>query len=338
MSVWLGFILIVVGGIMQGSFFLGLKYVQPWRWENIWLMYSFGGLIVLPVGLAILTDRKLADVMRLAPGNDLIHVFVYGAGWGVGSVLAGLGVDRLGMALGVSLILAISAALGTFVPFVRDSPDLVLTRKGFLIIFAVVTLLFGVFLVARGGKKRELSQEPVGHNAQKGSLVVGLTLCILSGIFSSMMNFAFAFSQSITHVAAKMGASQFGAVNTVWMIALMGGFIPNAVYASYLLTGNKSWAAFALPRTGWFWWIGAAMGLLWTGGLVLYGRGGAAIGQLGPVIGYPVFLSCMIVVSNLWGFATGEWKHASAQAKSYMVAGCAALVVASGLLGIANRL
>lgn len=129
MSGWIGFFLIVVGGILQGSFFLGLKYVHPWKWENIWLVYSFFGLILLPVGLAIGTVPHLGNVMRLAPGNDLLHVFAYGAGWGIGSVLAG-GVERLGMALGVSVILAVSAALGTLVPFVINTPDLVLTRKG----------------------------------------------------------------------------------------------------------------------------------------------------------------------------------------------------------------
>jgi L-rhamnose-H+ transport protein len=338
MSEWLGFFLIVVGGIFQGSFFLGLKYVDPWKWENIWLVYSFCGLILVPGGLAIATVPHLGHVMSLAPGNDLLHVFAYGAGWGIGSVLAGLGVDRLGMALGVSVILAISAALGTFVPFVINSPDLVLTRKGLLIIFAVVTLVFGVFLVAMGGKKREISQAPVTQTAQKGSLAVGLMICIFSGIFSSMMNFAFAFSQSITHAAAQLGASQFGSINTVWMIALIGGFIPNGVYAGYLMTCNKTWSAYGLPHTGRFWLIGAAMGLSWTGGLVFYGRGGTALGVLGPVIGYPVFLSCMVIVSNVWGFATGEWKYASALAKSYMVAGCVVLMFASAMLGIVNRM
>lgn len=80
------------------------------------------------------------------------------------------------------------------------------------------------------------------------------------------------------------------------------------------------------------------MGIFWTGSLVFYGRGGAALGQLGAVIGYQVFLSCMVIVSNLWGFATGEWKYAGAGAKSFMIAGCIVLIVASAILGIANRL
>ena len=151
-----------------------------------------------------------------------------------------------------------------------------------------------------------------------------------------MMNYAFAFSQSITHAAAQLGTSQFGSLNFVWMIALAGGFVPNGIYAGYLLTRNRTWSAFALPRTGLLWLVGILMALLWTGGLVLYGRGGTAIGELGPVIGYPVFIACAVVVSSLWGFATGEWKGADVRAKRYMVAGCVVLMMAAAILGIAS--
>jgi L-rhamnose-H+ transport protein len=334
----MGFFLIVMGGILQGSFFLGLKYVHPWKWENIWSVYAFCGLFLMPVGLAVATVPHLREVMSLAPGNDLFHIFLYGVGWGIGSVLAGLGVARLGMAIGVSVILAVCSALGCFIPLIMNTPDLVFTRKGLLIIVAVGTLLLGVFLVAVGGKKRDLSQRITPHITTQGSLAAGFVICILSGIFSSMLNYAFAFSQSITHAAAQLGTSQFGAMNAVWMIALAGGFIPNGIYAGYLLTSNRTWSAFALPRTGLLWLIGTLMALVWTGGLVLYGRGGVIIGQLGPVIGYPVFLASAIVVSSLWGFATGEWRCADAQAKGFMIAGCVVLLVAAGILGIANQM
>jgi L-rhamnose-H+ transport protein len=227
--------------------------------------------------------------------------------------------------------------LGCFIPLIINTPDLVFTRKGLLIILAVGTLLLGVFLVAVGGKKRDLSQRITVHSTPRGSLSVGLAICILSGIFSSMLNYAFAFSQSITHVAARLGTSPFGAVNAVWMIALAGGFIPNGIYAGYLLTSNRTWSAFALPRTGRLWLIGILMALLWTGGLVLYGRGGVVMGQLGPIIGYPVFLVCAVIVFSLWGFATGEWRRSDAQAKGFMIAGCLVLLVAAGILGIANQ-
>jgi L-rhamnose-H+ transport protein len=77
---------------------------------------------------------------------------------------------------------------------------------------------------------------------------------------------------------------------------------------------------------------------LWTGGLILYGHGASSMGQLGSVLGWPVFMATMIIVSSLWGFASGEWKGANSRAKGLMFAGLVVLMVASGLVGIVNKL
>ena len=136
----------------------------------------------------------------------------------------------------------------------------------------------------------------------------------------------------------ETGASRFGALNVVWMVALAGGFLANAIYSAYLLTRNKTWSNFALPATGRFWIYGLIMGVLWTGGVVLYGRGAASMGKTGAVLGWPLFMSMIIIASTIWGFVTGEWKGSSHQSKWYMLAGMVVLLIASGLVGLANKM
>ena len=339
MSALTGFMLVVMGGIMQGTYFLGLRYVKPWKWENVWSVYALFALVVLPVGLAVATVPHLGAVYGQIPGKDLLGIFLYGAGWGIGSVLSGLGVARLGMAIGVSVLIGICAALGTLVPLVVNTPELVFAKKGLMVIASVVTLLLGVLLVALGGKERDRSRSggalpPV----LAGSFAGGLAICIFSGIFSSMLNYALAFSNSIKQAALNFGATGFGSVNAVWMVALLAGFIANAIYTLYLLSKNKTWSKFTTPGTGLGWVIAFVMAVLWTGGLILYGHGASSMGQLGSVLGWPVFMATMIIVSSLWGFASGEWKGANSRAKGLMFAGLVVLMVASGLVGIVNKL
>ena len=338
MNAWMGFSLVVVGGIMQGTYFLGLKYVSPWKWENIWGFYAVLALVVLPVGLAVATVPSISEMLGRAPASAVAMVFLYGLGWGIGSVLAGLGVAKMGMAMGVSVLIGVTAAIGTFVPLVVNTPQLVFTGKGLLVILSVAVLLLGVGLAAVAGKKRDSSLADTPAKVEKGNFAAGLAICIFSGIFSAMLNMAFAFSQPMVKAGMDTGASNFGAINVVWMVALAGGFIANLVYTGYLLTRNKTWANFILPGTGKAWAIGLGMAILWTGGVVLYGRGAASKGEIGAVIGWPLFMAIIIVVSTIWGFASGEWKGSSNRAKQYMVAGMFVLLVASALVGLANKM
>jgi L-rhamnose-H+ transport protein len=241
------------------------------------------------------------------------------------------------MAIGVSVLIGICAALGTLVPLVVNTPELVFAKKGLMVIASVVTLLLGVLLVALGGKERDRSQAGGAPPVLAGSFAGGLAICIFSGIFSSMLNYALAFSNSIKQAALNLGATGFGSVNAVWMVALFAGFIANAIYTIYLLSKNRTWSNFATPGTGRGWVIAFFMAFLWTGGLILYGHGASSMGQLGSVLGWPVFMATMIIVSSLWGFASGEWKGASSRAKGLMFAGLVVLMVASGLVGIVNK-
>lgn len=333
-----GFLLIILGGFMQGTFFLGLKWTSPWKWENIWLTYVVFALIVIPIALAVGTTPQLGHVISATPAKALALVFFYGAGWGVGAVLSGLGVDRMGLAMGVAVLIGITAALGSLVPLVVKTPQLVFQSKGLMVIASVVVLLIGVALVGVAGKKRDADKQAQAESGQKGSFKTGLIICIFSGIFSAMLNMAFSFSKGLEDAAQSFGASSNGAQNYVWMVALGGGFIANAVYTCFLLSKNRTWGNFLLPKSGRVFLIGIVMALLWLWGMIFYGRGATVMGEIGTVIGWPLFMATIIIVSGIWGFITGEWKGSSARAKGYMVAGIVVLVAASGLLGVTNKM
>jgi L-rhamnose-H+ transport protein len=338
MHEWTGFSSVVFAGIFTGSYFLGLKYVGSWKWENIWLVYAVFALPVMPLLLALGTAPHLGAALAAAPGAAVGRVLLFGVGWGIGSVLSGLGVVRMGMAIGVSVLIGVDAAVGSFVPMAVNTPDMILRRKGLMVVGAVLTLLLGVAVVGFAGKKRERSQALNEKPIQQGSLAAGLTICVLSGIFSAMMNFAFAFSSSVSRVAMSLGAGESGALNVVWLITLLGGFIPTVLYTGYLLTRNRTWKNYLLPRTGLFWLIGLGMAALWYAGVLFYGWGAKGMGRTGAVIGWPLFMAILILTSTVCGFATGEWKGAATQAKRWMSAGLGILIAASVILGVANQL
>ncbi len=79
------------------------------------------------------------------------------------------------------------------------------------------------------------------------------------------------------------------------------------------------------------------MGAMWLIGMVLYGIGARQIGHLGPSIGWSIMMSLVVIVANLWGILTGEWKGTGEKPARIMMLGLVILVIAIFVIGAGNR-
>jgi L-rhamnose-H+ transport protein len=334
-----GLLLVIAGGIMQGSFTLPMKFMPGWKWENTWLVYTVSGLLIAPWVLAGGTVPHLFAVLSGADPRALLAATVFGMGWGIGSILFGLGVARVGAALGFALILGMTSAIGALAPLLILHPQDVLSPAGRLILVGVVTVLVGIGLSAWAGrlKERALLARPDGGVTQ-GAFLSGLIICLLSGITSPMMNFSLTFGAGIAEYAQRLGASAANANNATWAPAVTAGAIVNAVYCLWLLRKNRSAGEFCRAGVRRYWLLGIVMGALWMGGMASYGMGAALMGQLGPALGWPLFMATIIITANIWGALTGEWKGAGAPAVRWMIISLVILSIAVFMFGYSSRL
>jgi L-rhamnose-H+ transport protein len=148
-----------------------------------------------------------------------------------------------------------------------------------------------------------------------------------------MVNFSFAFGGELQQRALAAGASRDAASNAVWCLCLTAGLVANAGYSALLLGRNRSWALFAgAPAAYWMW--ACLMGVLCFGSFIVYGAGANALGPLGAVVGWPLFMSMSLVTSNTLGWLSGEWKGAPARATGYAVASVAVLILAITVIAL----
>ncbi|HSW46078.1 MAG TPA: L-rhamnose/proton symporter RhaT, partial [Phycisphaerae bacterium] len=251
----LGFALAVIGGLLMGSFSLPMKKTTKWAWETTWLVWAAVALVVTPWVIALNTVPDPLAVYREAGVGTLARVFLFGAGWGLGAVLFGQSIALLGMSLAFALSIGLTMALGALVPILSE-PHLFLTPGGKALAAGVVVMLLGVAISALAGRQKERqAQAAAAGVTPKGSFVKGLTLCILSGIFNPMINFAYTFSDRIREAADAHGASAGGQSDAVWTITLLGGFATNLVYCSILLYRNRTWSGYRLAGTGSYWFL-----------------------------------------------------------------------------------
>lgn len=322
--------LILLAGGMNGSFAAPMKRVRGWEWEHTWFTWSLLGMIVIPLTVAALTIPNLQAVYRAAGSSAIIHTALYGILWGASAVLFGLGVTRVGLALGFGIILGTASSLGAVVPFVELHRDQLFTGVGLLTLVGVGIVLAGVAACARAGVLREAVAQP---KPGAGSFAAGLGICVLSGLGSTFMSVALNEATPIYGAAEVLGMPTARSMNAVWPVLLGGGFAVNAAYCAFLVIRRRNAVLFrngAVANLG----LVLAMAVLWSGSNFADGAGARGMGPLGLVLGWPVFMAAIVLTANAWGLATGEWRGVGRRALTW--AGLGNLSLIAGICVIAS--
>jgi len=335
-SVPLGLLLLVLAGAMNGSFTLPMKFTRRWAWENTWLAWTIFALCIFPPLLTFYTIPGLVQVYAQTGPGPILIVAACGAGWGVSQVFFGLAVESLGIALAFSVILSIAAAVGSLIPLVHLHSEKVFTSGGAVLLLGVALVIVGVGVCAVAGRKREaaLDQGPTG----KQSVTKGLLFCLISGLGSALVNFGLAYGVPLIQSAQRMGALPIWAPDADWLPLMCAGGVPNLLYCIYLLRKNRTWGNFRISGTGFYWVLAAVMAFFWFGSTVMYGVATVKLGELGTVLGWPLFMSLIVITASVWGVVTGEWKNTGKQPLLVMMGGVAVLVLAVCVLSVASRM
>lgn len=333
MTASLGLLLGLFSGVMTGSFSLPMKKTTRWSWEATWLIWSVCALLIIPWAITLATVPKTFAVLGEASTADLVKVFAFGVGWGLGAVFFGQSIAMIGISLAFALCIGLAMALGALIPMFKD-PRLFLTPGGILTTIGIAVMVVGVAICAAAGHRKERQQQQqASSDRPAGRMILGLILAALGGTFSSMLNLAYSFSENIKNVCQDAGVSESNAADPVWALTLLGGLATNVVYCCVLLSRNKTWSDYTKPRTLSHWFLAALMAAIWMPSIALYGRAAVKMGNLGDSAGWGLYMGMVIVISNVWGFVTGEWRGVRGRPVLLMFIGMALLLIAITLIG-----
>jgi L-rhamnose-H+ transport protein len=328
-----GIAILIIAGIINASFTMPMKYARKWAWENTWLAWTVFALVLLPLAAALATIPNLSMVYRSATPDMILEVCGFGAGWGVAQVFFGLAVDMIGITLAFSIVLGTSAAVGSLIPMVSLHREHLNSTPGYAVLGAIAFVLLGVMLCAAAGRMRE------GPRAQSISsqkrISRGLVLAILCGLGASFMNFGIAFGTPLIQVARSYGASGLNAINAVWLPLLLAGAVPNVLYCAWLMIRNRSGHRYRVGHSHWA--LAAIMAVFWFGSTLLYGLAAGQLGPWGPILGWPLFMSLIVITATTLGMFTGEWKDCGPLPIRIQWTGVTVLVLAIFILAGSTR-
>jgi L-rhamnose-H+ transport protein len=324
-----------------------MRYLGKWEWENVWLLFILVCCLIVPITVVSLTVSAPLAIISLAPSSAVMAAVVCGGVWGFGAVLFGQSVSAVGISLANTIVLAISASLGSLLSMIILNPSSLGSAHGELVFLGTAIAIAGMVVSGVAGRLRERYHQELNQIEEEGEgTLVGrrrpirtaMILCVGAGVLSAIFNIGFSLAQPIIATGEHAGLTASAGTNLVWLLMLVSGSIVNIVFCIYLLVKNNSWQQFMLEGGSRLYLLTALMGLFWAGSIFIYGEAANRLGSLGPAIGWPLSLATGLLVSNLCGIFAGEWQFTSGRTRRWMASGLAILLIAILVLGKAGAM
>jgi len=300
--------------------------------------------IVIPTLFAPLVVKDLGGVYRAAeaasPGT-IATVVGIGFFWGLGTMTLGKAFAFIGLSLAVSLNYGTQIVTGAIVPMAIHHPGHMLKPHGMVVLAGVAVCVVGVIIAGRAAFLKErgekASESGATGDGKSPKMLIGVIIGIASGVLCACWAIALGFSGPVD-TAAKVDNAGWAASWAVTALILWGGALSSCGYCVWQLTKNKTWGHFKKPGIARIIALALAMAILHDAAVLFLGLGSFKLGDLGVSVGYATFMSFAIIVGNVHGFRTGEWKGASRQNVKLIVIGIAILVLGACILATGNAI
>ena len=341
MALLSGIIVAGLGGSSAGALSWPMKLQKNFKFEHCWFPGMLFGLFFLPWVITLLFCPHAVEAYRSVDTAVIIKSNLFSLAWGVGNVLLGISLVRIGASLSFGILSGVGIPLGVIVPMVfkgsgmfQQAADLN-SPAGLTILLATVLMLGGVVLVALAGFGRD---KMLNKQAEKaGGFLGGLIMCVISGFCSVGPAFAFVYSQGpIRGAMLERGAGEWPASLAVWALGMGLGCLVNVVYPAFLMFRKKSWGVIKdNPRElGLSLIVGLNLFLafaLWFQGMIL-------LGPMGGSVGFGIYFAMQILGAQALGWVSGEWRGVRGKPVKQMGAAIAILTVAAAIMAYASTL
>lgn len=354
MGVIIGVIYHFIGGAAAGSFYMPYMRVKKWAWESMWIIGGFFSWLIIPTLAAWLTVPGFMNIIHSTDFSTLWWTYFMGVLWGIGGLTYGLGVRYLGMSLGNSVILGLTAAFGALLPAVYYDfsyhpgkvtfTELLHHNWGHFILIGVAICLIGIAISGRAGmmKDKDLANQKT-KSESKGkaiqyNIATGLIVAVISGVLSACFNYGIEAGTPMAQLAVQRGVDPLFQNNVIFVVLLWGGLTTNFIWCMILNIRNKSFGDYAdkkSPLTKNY-LLSAAAGTTWYLQFFFYGMGESKLGN--GASSWILHMAFIILVANIWGLVLKEWKMVKKRTIATITAGILAILISILFVGYGNGL
>ena len=329
-----GLIVLIIAGVFQGSYGIGMKKYEPFSWEAMWAVFSILGMIITPVIWTAVEVPHFTTYLFATPVKDYLIAALCGFFWGITAIGYGRAIDYVGLSLTNGIAYGVSAAVGSIFPLFtgKELPDI---KFMIGLILGDIIMITGVAIISKAGIMKDKESKASETAVKNPKFNVGLILAIIAGFGSAAQNVGFTYANTTCQLAVADGINATAASNLGWIVVLSGGFIANFGYAIYLLVKNHNFGNFTAKGCGVGYAKAAITGILWFAALGIYGKATVLLGEYGTVVGWTGFNALALIISNAWGLKDGEWTGFE-NPKKVLLFGNLILIISWVVIGYTN--
>jgi hypothetical protein len=332
-----GFFWVLLAAIMLGFYAFPSKQVKGFEVENLWGLFWLFAMFVVPTLSSILLVDGLFETYSKVSVNVFFAIFGLSFLWGIGNLLWGISISKIGMALGFSLLIGVATLVGSLLPFFMGASDKLLTSGGLVILLGIFIIMLGIIFNGKAGLLREAYENKSSDTMNSGAMRTGIIMCIVGGISAAGFNLAYHVADNIGEIG-RISQEEFH--NAPWIArlavmlpAFIGSGLITVFYFVFKITNNKTWKVYKSKGSGKNALLIAIMAVVYVVSLIIYGLGAYNLGSLGTSVGFAVFQTGCIMVANLLGIFSGEWKSAGSKSKKWLNLGLIAMTL--GIVAVA---
>ncbi|MDV7185937.1 L-rhamnose/proton symporter RhaT [Lutibacter sp. TH_r2] len=340
----IGIFWVLLAAIMLGFYAYPSKFVKNYEVENLWSGFWLLAMFVVPIISTFALVDGLGATYKQIPTSIFLSIFGLSILWGIGNLLWGISISKIGMALGFSLLIGVSTLSGSLLPFFMGGADKLTTPGGMFILGGIFIIMLGIIANGKAGLLREQHENSTTKETSSNNNTMrnGIILCVIGGISAAGFNLAYHVADNIGHIG-QISQEQFGNESWVARLAVMlpsfiGSGIAIMIYFGYQLTKNKSWSNFNHKNSSKNLFYLLIMAIVYCASLIIYGLGAYELGPLGTSVGFAIFQTGCIMVANLLGIFSGEWKNAGSKSKNWLYSGLSIMTIGIILVAFGNSI
>lgn len=350
MQAILGVIFHFIGGFASGSFYVPFRKVKGWAWESYWIVGGLASWLIVPFLAAYLTVPNFMGIIQAADPNTLFWTYFLGVLWGVGGLTFGLGLRYLGISLGQTVMLGLSAAFGALMPPIyRDLVSgttgetlsgMLSATSGQVVLLGIAVCLVGIAISGKAGmmKETDMTEEQKQTGIKEFNLSKGVGVAIVSGILSACFNYAIEAGKPMAEIAVQMGSNPLFQNNVTFVVILWGGLTTNFIWCMLLNIKNRTFSDYTNKETplATNYLFSALAGTTWYMQFFFYGMGESKLGN--GASSWILHMAFIILISNVWGIALGEWKGVHKRTFATIVSGIVVIILSVTIVGYGNSI